>query len=319
MSPAISVVVPAETADSIRPLLSHLRRQTVAERIELIVVAPSGAPLELEESATAAFAAARTLTIPAAELTDLPLARAAGVRSAAAPIVAFTETHCFAEPGWAEALIAAHEGPWAAVGPAFVNGNPGTAVSWSNLLIDYGPWIEPVKAGPVRDLPGHNSSYDTAELRAYGERLEAMLAAEFVMHDEMRSRGRALYLEPAARTRHHNVTRLGSWLPERFHAGRAFAAARCRGWGPARRLLYIAGSPLIPVVRLTRLGPVVRRVRPPDPIKVTAALVLGLAANAIGELFGFALGSGRSVERTARMELYRFEHVRRPERTPAGA
>ncbi len=224
MSPAISVVVPAETADSIRPLLSHLRRQTVAERIELIVVAPSGAPLELEESATAAFAAARTLTIPAAELTDLPLARAAGVRSAAAPIVAFTETHCFAEPGWAEALIAAHEGPWAAVGPAFVNGNPGTAVSWSNLLIDYGPWIEPVKAGPVRDLPGHNSSYDTAELRAYGERLEAMLAAEFVMHDEMRSRGRALYLEPAARTRHHNVTRLGSWLPERFHAGRAFAA-----------------------------------------------------------------------------------------------
>jgi hypothetical protein len=35
---------------------------------------------------------------------------------ARAPIVALAEDHAFPAPGWAEALIAAHRDPWAAIG-----------------------------------------------------------------------------------------------------------------------------------------------------------------------------------------------------------
>ena len=42
----------------------------------------------------------------------------------ARPWWSLCEDHCFPADGWAEALVAAHQGPWAAVGPAFLNANP---------------------------------------------------------------------------------------------------------------------------------------------------------------------------------------------------
>ena len=59
-----------------------------------------------------------------------------------APIVALAEDHCFPEPGWADALIRAHQGPWAVVGPVVRNANPATIVSWCDFVIGYGPWME---------------------------------------------------------------------------------------------------------------------------------------------------------------------------------
>ena len=57
-------------------------------------------------------------------VNHLPEARAAGVRAASAPIVFIGETHSYPQPGWAEALLTAFEGPWAAVVPAIGNANP---------------------------------------------------------------------------------------------------------------------------------------------------------------------------------------------------
>ena len=93
------------------------------------------------------------------------------MREASAPIVVFTEDHCFPEPEWAAALLARHAEPWAAVGPVLRNANPETTVSWADLLIAYGPWLAPGVAGPKDHLPGHNSSYKTSVLREYGDRL----------------------------------------------------------------------------------------------------------------------------------------------------
>ena len=76
----------------------------------------------------------------------------------------------FPEAGWAAALIAAHEGPWAVVGPAIRNANPATVVSWCDFVVGYGPWMDPVEAGPAPFLPGHNSCYKKAILLEYGTR-----------------------------------------------------------------------------------------------------------------------------------------------------
>ena len=79
-------------------------------------------------------------------------------------IVAFVEDHCFPTPGWAEALLRAHERAWAGVGPVVLNANPKRTLSWANLLIEYGPWLHPRERGTVSHIPGHNSSYSLVVL-----------------------------------------------------------------------------------------------------------------------------------------------------------
>lgn len=221
--------------------------------------------------------------IPVGPVTSIARANAAGVRHARAPLVALAEDHCFPEPSWAAALIAAHEGPWAVVGPAVRNANPSTVVSWCDFVVGYGPWMDPVTAGPARFLPGHNSCYKKAVLLAYGDRLDEMMEAETVLHFDLERRGYKLRLEPAARAAHTNFALASSWLPVMFHQGRLFGASRARAWGAARRLLYGAAGPLIPPVRLLRcLRELIRPGRPKHRIpRLLPMLGLGLVFDGI--------------------------------------
>ena len=111
---------------------------------------------------------------------------------------------------------------WAGVG----NANPHSAISWANLLIEYGPWLEPATARAVEHLPGHNSSYKRNVLLEYGPALETMLETESILHWDLRAKGFALLLEPAAKALHLNFTTIGASMRLRFHSGRLFAAAR---------------------------------------------------------------------------------------------
>ncbi len=202
--PSLSVVlVCAEGYPTIARTVRSLATQSVCGQIELVVVGQSHEALKLFVEDLAGFHSyqvielGRSLTVAAGN--------AAGVRMAAAPIVVLGEDHCFPDQGWAQALIEAHAGPWAAVGPVMCNANPGNAVSWADLLIGYGPWAEPSGGGEMSFLPGHNSSYKRDVLLQYGEELEARLAAEAVMHWDLRAKGHRLYLEPSARVHHLNL------------------------------------------------------------------------------------------------------------------
>jgi hypothetical protein len=305
----LSVVLPVDRFEKAARLIDHLRAQTVADRIELVVVAPSAAELDLPDDEGEGFAAVRTVET-GAPLRYLFLDRAAGIRAATAPLVALAETHCFPDPGWAEALIAAHRGPWAAVGPAVANANPGT-VSWASLLLDYGPWLAPVAGGKMSDVPGHNSCYKRELLLAYGDELEMMLEAEYVLHQDLRARGLLLYLEPAARTWHVNVSRIWPALVQAPLSARAFATARSKRWSPARRFLYAAASPLLPLVRLVRVLGHSRRLGHPCPLpRLMPWLALVLVAYATGELLGYALGGGAEAQRRMQsMDLERDAYL----------
>ncbi|MCL6546490.1 MAG: hypothetical protein K6T61_14805, partial [Bryobacteraceae bacterium] len=91
------------------------------------------------------------------------------MRAASAPLVVMTEDHSLPEPGWAAALLEAHREHRAAVGPAIVNGNPESLLSWANVVIEYGEWLDPVQSRPVQHLPGHNTCYRRDVLLDYGE------------------------------------------------------------------------------------------------------------------------------------------------------
>jgi glycosyltransferase involved in cell wall biosynthesis len=307
--PLLSVVIVTDVYETIRKTVRHLRAQTVADRIELVVVAPEGR-LDLDEAALAELHSHRVIRV--AEIRSLSWARAPGIREARAPIVALAESHCFPEPEWAERLLAAHADGWAAVGPAVFNANPGSVVSWVNLFLDYGPWLGPTPGGQMDDLPGHNSSYKRELLLEYGERLEAMLEAETIMHADLRDRGHRLYQEPSARAAHVNVTRTAAWIGERFQTGRRFGSARSHAWPPWRRAVYAAGSPMIPVVRLRRLRRDLARTGTGRELRGYGYVLLGfaLAVSAAGELVGYATGSGDSMFALSRIELHKQRYLR---------
>jgi len=308
---SVVLVTPAGY-EPLRRTISHLRAQTVMDRLEIIIVAPEAARLDLREAEEAGFQSVRL--VEASRLNSLAAAVAAGIRQARAEVVALGEDHSFPDPGWAAALIAAHRQPWAAVGPVVANINPGDLISWANLLIEYYPFLEPVTGG-VRDLlPGHNSAYKRSLLLDYGEKLEGLLEAETVLHWDLRDRGHRLYLEPAARTRHLKALPLSCWIPLRFYCGRQFAASRARnrGWSLSRRLFYSLSAPLIPLVRLVRA---LRRLElgelPPGlRWRLLAAMIFMLLLDGTGEMVGYVLGPGRAKEKLTHLDFQVHRYLR---------
>jgi hypothetical protein len=314
LSPAMSVVITTpDSYQTIRKTMSHLRRQTAREVLEVVIVAPSLAELQLDESEMSDFGS--YTVVEAGSIESIGRSNALGIRRAAAPIVVLAEDHCFPEPDWAEALIAAHRGAWAAVGPAVRNANPRTIISWADLFIAYGPWLWPTPAREVDFLPGHNSSYKREILLGYGDQLESMMEAETVLHWDLRAKGHRLYLESAARVAHTNFSLWSSWIRIQFMNGHHFAGARVRQMSRMRRLAYVAGSPMIPFVRLIRIASAVRsRGLQRRFFLCVPFLVVGLLLDGAGQLFGYLTGAHDTVRGGDRLEFHRMQRISETDR-----
>jgi hypothetical protein len=123
-------------------------------------------------------------------------------------------------------------------------------------------------------------------------------------------------VEPRAVLYHTNVSLPSAWLAERWQAGRVFAATRSRRWSRSRRLLFTAGSPLIPLIRLRRIlreitrAGLRRRLLP----RILPALTISLLVSAAGEMFGYAAGAGHAWSFVFRLELYKLRFVSARER-----
>lgn len=277
--------------------------------MELIFIFPGSVSKELDGEKVSVFEDARVVQVE--DMHSTSVARAAGIRAARAPVIVLTEDHSLPEPGWAEALIEAHRGDWAAVGPAVKNGNPDSLLSWVNLVIEYNDWLYPVPAGEISHLPGHNSSYKRDVLMDYDDDMEAWLEAESVFHWELRANGRRIGMEPSAVTRHYNFSLFKPTLELRYAAGRQFAGMCKRRWSLARRLLYFFGSPLIPFVRTYRI---IRQMRLPGrPAHLLPRLVpvcfFMLAVETVGAAIGFLFGPGKTGRYIAKIDFHREDNM----------
>ncbi|MDX6449472.1 MAG: hypothetical protein QOD08_1935 [Gaiellaceae bacterium] len=303
--PQLSVVLlTPDWYETVRKTVESLNVQTVRDRLELVVVAPSAGTIAEGEAQLSDFPHVRRVAL--GEITSTAKARAAGVREATAPIVAFAEDHSFPEPGWAEALIRAHGDGWSAVGPNVVNANPDRMVGWADAFLGQRK-VDPERGEVVGDLPGRNSSYRRDLLLGYGPELDELLEMETLLHWDLRAKGYELYLEPAARTTHFNHDQLPGFVREHFYVGRLFAGQRARRWSVGRRLAYAGAAPLIPLVRLSRILPEVRRSARKYGLLpgVLPPLLLGLLVGATGELLGYAAGVGSSRRRIVDVEFHR--------------
>ena len=302
--PTLSIIVVAEVhSECLRWMLERLRAQTIASELECILVTRSKGGLALAKDAAHGLHSFRVVEDGA--MHDAGQAKAAGVRVAKAPLVAFVEDHSYPDPYWAEVLVKAYaSAPFAAVGPVVLNANPTSHASWGCFLVYYGMYMQAQAPEQARHLPGNQSSYRKEVLLAYGPRLPEMLQAEITLHAELRARGMALHQEPGAKVFHLNYSRIGPAAREYYLASRVFAAERRRGWTTARRLVYACGSPLLPLIRVKRILAQARGAG--LSARVTAGALapamLILCAGAAGEILGYALGQGGATRSLMKFE-----------------
>ncbi|MFC1967854.1 hypothetical protein ACFLVX_00475 [Chloroflexota bacterium] len=304
-APALAaIVVVPDTYETVQRTMSYLKMQTAAKQIEVILVVPSRQQLQLDESDLSCFHSWHVVEV--GEITSIAQGSVAGIRHAHTPVIALTEDHAFPDSRWAELFIAAHMQRWAAVGPCMHNGNPDNLVSWGDFYQAYGEWTHPILSGPVRHLPGHNSSYKRDILLAYGDRLEDLMQAESVLHRHLRAEGHELLLESGTCTTHLHFTIWSRWIPEQYYAGRMFAATWALTWSFPRRLLFTIASPLIPLLRLWRVQKRVRRTQHPGfLLRLLPVLFVGLVMHGIGQMVGYLVGYGDSVKKAATYEFHR--------------
>ena len=270
--PVLSVILATDAFSTIEPVVRRLRAQSVAGKLELVIVTPHPDALRQEAADLAELV---VVVVGVDGLVPLAAARAAGVRAANAPVVFVGETHTYPEEGWAKALIDAHAGDWAAVVPGFGNANPSGALSWAGFLTDYGSWLGSLEAREVSRVPAYNTAYKRAELLEFGGRLDLLLSTSDELIVELRAAGRRFVFQP--------------------------------------RLLYAAGSPLIPAVVLARVARGVAAARRAHglPLAVYPALLLGAVLSAIGELVAYVGGPVAWAERRmTEYELHRLRYLR---------
>jgi hypothetical protein len=295
--PELSVIFPTDTYETIKPGLTRLRQQTIADRIEVILVAPSAKTLAPAMGYESDFAAFRILEV--SSISPLGIPRAVGIRAATAPFVFVGETHSFLHTDAAGKLLGTIvEGHWDGVTPGFENGNPNGVLSWSAFLAAYGRWSATLPAGEIEEAPVYDTLYRRDVLMEMGERLVPMLSGGDDLRRALRARGRRLYFCPMARIDHLNLARPRPWLHEHFLIGLMIGSRRARSWPWWRRLGYIAGAWLIPLILFRRNWPGVQQVAKARqlPAGTIPAIFLIYTAKAAGELVGYAGGGNANFE-----------------------
>jgi len=313
-TPALSAILnmPVDF-DTIRKTVRHLLEQSARSRIELLIVTTPDKAATIPVSSLHAFGSWQIVSVP-----DLSLAAVgfgAGVRQAKSPVVVLCEDHSFPDSGWAEALLQAHGQECIAVGPAMANGNPDSLVSWANYLLCFVEWFQPASSGPVSSCAGHNTSYKRDALLHYD--LDAWFASERVLHADFVAKGRGIYLEAQAATRHVNLSKASSYLCHSFFGGRIFGGARSAGWPLPRRCLYAVAFPLVPAIRIRRIWGVLNTPARRRAARFWPALpwtLAGLILHAFGEASGYLFGAGNSMKRYMDFEMYRARHVNAADR-----
>jgi hypothetical protein len=279
----------------------------------VIVVATSTDAVDATALGAGEFAAFRVIAV--GPINERGAAAAVGMLAATSPVVGLIEDHSFPEPGWAAALITAHAAGWTGVGPSVGNANPRSAMSWVNFILGYGNFSGTPHAGERDILPWHNSAYKRPALDAFADRLGALLEWEGTLQDELRAQGHRLYLEPAARTHHVNVSGVASTFRLALQRGRILGAQRVKRerWGVGRRLLQAAAFPLFPLLQLRHLSSIVRAmpIAGALALRVRVALWATLCVMAPAEAWGLVAGAGDAIARLEDFELHRARHLAR--------
>ncbi|MEM8630068.1 MAG: hypothetical protein AAGF74_02410 [Pseudomonadota bacterium] len=314
------MLVTKDSYETSRRTIGCLLEQTVLGDIELVIVCPSREGLDPEMDEIEQFGCYQIVETGAAYSSGQMVA--AGIVAARAPGVMYLEEHNFPPPRVAEVAIRELvDNGRPAIGFPMVPANPGL-VAWSHLFGQFATAVAPVKAGPVDRIGGHHAAYRKDALAPYQNNLTHVMDNEAVMHEDFRRRGVPMYMTEDVVIPHTQVSDFREYCRHEYLAQRIFGAARAKvlDWSLARRLIYAAGFPLIPFVRMGRSVWHIRRTGRTREL-LPQILPVMLAANtcgAFGEALGYIFGDTEAMNADRmELELDRYAFVREEDRRKA--
>lgn len=294
-APALSIVIASVNGSAVLgPTLDSIDRLPERDRIEVIVVEPIGGPVRDHLRARRSA----VTVIPLSEKRSIPRLRYLGVRCARGDLIAILEDHAEVDPNWASALFEAHRDPGVgAVGGAVENGKGGL-VNWAVFFCEYTAYMAPVAEGATDDLPGNNIAYKRDHLLKHAHVLDEGKWESWI-NDRLRADGVAISSTNRAVVRHIKTFRLGYFLSQRFHFARSYAGMRRGDQSPVKRLIYGVGSMALPGLLLARISrQALGKRRNLGRFAACLPLIaLFLTVGAAGEMIGYLVGPGRSLER----------------------
>jgi hypothetical protein len=295
----VSAVLAVDVYATGERTVAALGRQTVADRLELVLVGPR---VVVPPGASDGLAAVVTVDAP---LRPLSAARAAGIAAARGRVVFVAETHGFPRPDCLERLVEAVDAGASAVMPRVVNANAGTARSWASLFATYGAYTGST-ASSLDAVALHNGAFVRDILADVAARPDDLVYG-VGLTDDLRSRGSSMQFVPAAVVDHLNVVSPRGIVVDRFVGGRLWAGMRARRWSARRRVAHVLGAPLAPLVMLARIlgSDGWRELRGATPRGTALALGAWSVMQTCGEVAGYALGPGAAEDHHVELELHR--------------
>jgi glycosyltransferase involved in cell wall biosynthesis len=272
--------------------LASLLPQCVGQNVDVVVARADDAASLIELAAT--YPSVQVVALPPS--SDLPRVRGHGLQAATGELVALTEDHCVADPGWVARMQGYIGRGVDVVGGGMENARRARAMDWGAFFAEYGFY-----AGltPRRDAAGHPPLLITSANVAYSRRvLDNVIdwmthgAWENVVHDRLRSQGAVLVFDPDARVSHNLSYPFGAFIAERFRHGCDYARARLTEEPGRSRWLRVASSALLPFVLTARVGHIAGGSRE-RALAFARALPFTLAflgGWAVGEAVGYSQG-----------------------------
>jgi hypothetical protein len=178
--------------------------------------------------------------------------RAAGLAAARGAFVAIVEDRGVPRPDWAATIVRLHKTlPNLVIGGAIENGRD-RLLNWAVYYCDFGRYQRPFPAGPRRDVSDVNVAYKRRALDLTREIWRDRFH-EPLVHHALQGLGESLFASPdLVVDQMRDDVSLLVLFRERFAWGRLFGSLRARDASLWKRLAWVAGAPLVPLVLFAR-------------------------------------------------------------------
>lgn len=220
-----------------------------------------------------------------------------GIVAARAPWVALLTAHCIPHPGWLHAVLALE---WkaidAGIGGWFAIDDSASACDRAIHLLRYVNFSRPRMQDGCTNIAADNAVYRRSELTCHQDLLErGFWEPEF--HRRFFDKGLRLRLSAEVQVEHRNRYTVAQFSHQRRDHGFMFGSDRARGLGRGMLVLYLLGSPLVPVVLWVKVEMSRRRMglQVPAPWATRLWLLYFTAQWGVGEARGLAFGLLRRI------------------------
>lgn len=285
----ISVIIPSyNSSQTIERCLTSLEQQETSEKFEVIVVDSS-------TDNTKAIVEARFPNIKLYFFNDRKyagVARNFGVSKSSGDIIAFTDADCFVESNWINQIVAAHqETDMPLIGGPIANGNPESYLGWAYYFASFNRFLPRTGVYQYTDLATGCLTIKKWAFEKYGDFSEDRFGEDTLFCWKIAEAGYPLLFMSNIKVYHTNPENWQELISKKIQHGKVFAQVRVRkyNFSPCKRLVYILGSPLLPLLLIYRCTKEVLKA----PIywryfcQVLPLIFLELLAWSYGEFLGY--------------------------------